>query len=277
MMQYNIFIVELLGDERLKGVTIPVIVNNQQDIDKDKMADSARIFNNYRTVFASFYDLDVLSTNIFSVAGEVSDCIYGNVAAFYTLAEAQYIRSIENGEKRVILKNGDRKRSVIINYHDNKAISVTHEIMIHNLDVLETQEYEGYSSELVESYSDKEDTTRIIWAKDPTTFSKLRKKKIELEASDRDRILLYHDEESRMVYFTIERIKQKNYNRMSSRRQIAFIVKYLMDKGIDKSSIRTLTHILNNGQYAIIKVSVGEESIAAKMNARILVDGILNL
>ena len=55
------------------------------------------------------------------------------------------------------------------------------------------------------------------------------------------------------------------------------MIKYLMDKGIDKSEIRTLTHVLNNGQYAILKVSIGDGVISAKMNARVLVDGILNL
>lgn len=276
-MQYNIFLVELLGDERLKGVTVPVVINNQQAIEDDKMADISRVFNNYRTVFASSDDSNILNTRIFSVNGEVSDCIYANVAAFYTLAEAQYIRSIESGEKRVVLKSGDTKRSVIINYHDNNAISVTHEIMIHELESIENEETEDFVSELVKAVDNSGGSTRIIWAKDPMTFSKLRKKKIDLGELDIDRIVVYHDEESRMVFFTVERPKLKKYQRMSSRRQIAFMIKYLMDKGIDKSEIRTLTHVLNNGQYAILKVSIGDGVISAKMNARVLVDGILNL
>ena len=47
-MQYNVYFIELLGEENLKGVTIPVVVDNRRTLTNENMADIGKILNTDR-------------------------------------------------------------------------------------------------------------------------------------------------------------------------------------------------------------------------------------
>lgn len=275
-MQYNIYYIELLGEESLKGVTIPVVVDNKRSLTNENMADIAKILNTYRTVFVRSNVSDILNTNVFSVRGETWDCLYASVAAIYTLTETSFIREIESGEKYITVDTQNCKSKVSISYQDMTALSVNHQIDIPKLNTLKSVKEELYTSDVVENSTDSNQYTRLIYTEDPKEFSRLRKKKPEKIERDMDYLVLFFDRDNKMVYFHVERIyeiKQK----LDSKSQIGFIISYLLSKGIDRKDIKEICHVLNTGQYAIMNVGIEDDVVFIKMNATTLVEGILNI
>lgn len=277
MMQYNVYFIEILGEENLKGVSIPVIVDNRQELDDEKMADIARVLNTYRTVFVRPGDSDSLKTRVFSVKGETRDCLYASVAALYSLTEENYIREMEAGEKDIILENNTCKNKVHINYGNMMPASVIHEINLFNMESQSIKEEKNYIEENLAYNNGENNIAKIYFTVNSVTFSSLRKKIIELDSGDSEYMIIYYDKDMEMAFFHVERSSIAAANKLDSRTQISLLVSYLLKKEIEREKISGLCHVLNTGQYAILEAFIKEDKMFIKMNARTLVEGILNL
>lgn len=275
-MQLNVFFVELLGDEKLNGVIIPVVIDNKSTLDDDTMAKIAKVLNNYRTVFVKKEDKNVLETQIYSVNGRVYDCLYANVATMYSLTDTSYIRELESGDKTLKVVNGKCKNNVNIHYSDRKALSIVHEISIPEIEVLSTKIEQDYTLEKIQDKNNPEVQANIIFAEGAKSFSRLRKDADIIGKSDLDNIIVYYDEEFSTVFFHLVRGKVFA-NAIDSRRQIGLILEYLLEKGIDKNDLNSICHVLKTGQYAVLKSEIDSGKVAITMDARTMVEGILNI
>lgn len=275
-MQYNIYYIELLGEESLKGVTIPVVVDSRRTLTDDNMAEVAKILNTYRTVFVRSNVSDILNTKVYSVRGETWDCLYASVAAIYTLTETSFIREIESGQRYITVNTENCKSKVSIQYSDMQALSVNHEIDIPKLNIKESETTENYTFEVLKDTLDKDSYTGIIYTEDSIEFSKLRKEKVKDIYKEVDYLIVYYDRENEIVYFHVER-NYKSEQNLDSRAQIGFMISYLRGKGIEEENIKNICHVLNTGQYAIMKVEIENNTVFIKMNATTLLEGIINI
>ncbi|NLW41841.1 MAG: hypothetical protein GXY89_01745 [Tissierellia bacterium] len=275
-MQYNVYFIELLGEENLKGVTIPVVVDNRRTLTNENMSDIGKILNTYRTVFVRSNVSDILKTKVYSVKGETTDCLYASVAAVYTLTESNYIREMESGERYITLDTETCKNKISITYGDMTPIGITHEINLENIKSKDKKDFENYSVEMLESTEELHEGTKFYYTEDSMTFSALRKKKMDLGDVNQEYLIVYYDREFDMVFFHVERCPM-GVRRLDSRTQISYIVRYLLNMGIEKEKISKICHVLNTGQYAILDIDIEEDKIFIKMNARTLVEGILNI
>lgn len=276
-MQYNVYFIELLGEENLKGVTIPVVVDNRRTLTEENMSDIGKILNTYRAVFVRSNISDTLKTKVYSVKGETTDCLYASVAALYTMTESNYIREMESGKKYITLDTDMCKSKVYITYGDMTPIGITHEISLEKLKYKDKKIENNFTIETLVNSENENQNTKFIYTEDSVTFSALRKKKVDLGDVPWEYIIVYYDQEFDTTFFHVERGPVGLKNRLDSRTQISFIVRYLLDKGIDKDRISKICHVLNTGQYAILDVSIEEEKIFVRMNARTLIEGILNI
>lgn len=275
-MQYNIYYIELLGEESLKGVTIPVVVDSRRTLTDDNMAEVAKILNTYRTVFVRSNVSDILNTKVYSVRGKTWDCLYASVAAIYTLTETSFIREIESGQRYITVNTENCKSKVSIQYSDMQALSVNHEIEIPKLNIKESETTENYTFEVLKDTLDKDSYTGIIYTEDSIEFSKLRKEKVKDIYKEVDYLIVYYDRENKIVYFHVER-NYKSEQNLDSRAQIGFMISYLRGKGIEEENIKNICHVLNTGQYAIMKVEIENNTVFIKMNATTLLEGIINI
>lgn len=276
-MECNMFSVELLGDDNLKGVLIPCIIERTELIPEETKHDIAKIMNAFRTVFVYQSDSNTLETSVYSVHGQISDCLYGNMAAIFTTASLGYIRGIETGVKEIKQRHLNHNNDIFIHYENYMPISVAHLVNMKKLEYLERKNYGEYENSTFKIEGKDEITTMIREAKDPKTFSLLRKKIIKSENKDLDKVNIYYDKEYKMVYFSIDRKAEKPSDKLNSREHIGAIVEYLLGKGIKENEIQYMAHVLNNGQYAILHVKPENGTIYAKANARTLVEGILKI
>ena len=276
-MQYNVYFIELLGEENLKGVTIPVVVDNRRTVTNENMADIGKILNTYRTVFVRSNVSDILKTKVYSTKGETSDCLYASVAAIYTLTESNYIREIESGERYITLDTENCKNKISITYGDMTPIGITHEITLESLKSIDKEDFENYSVEKLENIEDPLEGTKFYYTEDSMTFSALRKKRVDLGEMDQEYLIVYYDREFDMVFFHVERAPMDSGHKLDSRTQISYITRYLLNMGVKKEKISKICHVLNTGQYAILDIDIEEDKIFIKMNARTLVEGILNI
>lgn len=273
-MQHNVFFVELIGDEPLSGVTIPVIIDTKNRLSDSKMADIAKILNNFRIVFVKAEGKDTLETRVFSVHGEISDCLYSNVATVYSLTELSFIRKLELGARELTLIEKDTRHKVLISYEDNEVLSVEHKLPLYNLLIKKTVKTPEYLAECVQEQHSC-GCTKIIHVEDPLIFSKIRKDDDFFTGGDQDHTVIYYDQDIQTVFFCIKRTAQTKDTRVDSRAQISIMTRYLMDRGID--NIQSFTHVLNTGQYAVLRSKVQDDSVTITMDSRILVEGIINL
>lgn len=276
-MECNMFSVELLGDERLKGVLIPVVIERSELISDQTKHDIAKIMNTFRTVFVYQSDSNTLETSVYSINGHISDCLYGNMAAIFTMANLGYIRGIESGVKEIKEKHLNHDNKIFIHYENYMPISVAHLVRIPEFQYLDKKICDEYEKLVLTIKENPVAGTIIRDAKDPKTFSLLRKEIIKSENPEIDKINLYFDKEYKTVYFSIDRGTKKEKEKFNSREHIAAIIQYLIDRGIEPKDINYMTHVLNSGQYAILHVKIEGGFVYAKVNAGTLVEGILKI
>lgn len=279
MLQYNVYYVELLGDDPLKGVTIAVILDNKGKITDEEMLDTARLLNTYRTCFVTSMNKDNFSIRLFSVNGEIHDGFYGSIAAVYAVAETMCIREFKDSNNNYLNINtsGFVDKAQII-YKDSCHVGVRHELDISNISIKEEIELENFKVAVIENNEDPNFKSKIIYTNDGVTFSKLRKQKIEDLDINSDYMILYYDKNSKNAFFNIQRNPEKrDAYRINSRNQVAFIIKYLLLNGINPSDIANLNHIISTGQYAVIHVEVEEDKAAVSIDERILLEGIITI
>lgn len=274
-MQYNFYNIEILGEEKLKGVAIPVVVDNQKKLTKDQMFSIAKLFNSYRTVFVRNYVSDILEIHVYSINGEMHDCFYGEVAAVFSLTESCYIREIESGEKHVTIREDTHNSRVSISYEDMIPIGVTHKIDFSKVKIEKIEDSHKLNKYQIESLDEKM-STRIIYTEDAVEFSKLRKKiGVELKIQE-DKLVVFYDKDFKMVYFHVERANNHK-KKLDSRNQLGFIVEFLLSKGIEKQDIQKICHVLKTGQFAVMDANIESDKFYVRMNARTFAEGILNI
>ncbi|MDO5028156.1 MAG: PhzF family phenazine biosynthesis protein [Bacillota bacterium] len=275
-MQYNFYNIEILGEEKLKGVGIPVVIDNKNNLSDDEMQDIAKVFNAYRTVFIRASLSDNLEMRVFSSKKEMFDCFYAEVAAVYSLTQSSIIREIEMGNKEITVNDPENKSKVSISYEDMKAVGVCHKIDFPQV-IIEDIENTQTSHEVLISTADKKLATKILYVADPLEFSKLRKNiDCSRNSLEEDKLLVHYDPEFKNVFFYVARAK-KSTNKLDSRHQLGFIVKYLLAKGIKREDIDNICHLLNSGQYSIMEATIEEDKFYVRMNARTFAEGILNI
>lgn len=275
MMQYNFYNIEILGEEKLKGVGIPVVIDSGSSLTDEQMQNIAKLFNAYRTVFIRSSVSDNLDMRVFSTNKEMFDCFYAEVAAVYSLTKSSFIREIEKGNKEIRISDPENISKVSISYKHMKAVGVSHQIDLPQVTI--TKEDEGSRPEevFIET-TDKKFSSKLIFTEDPVEFSKLRKYlSMSLDLKE-DKLLVHYDKEFKNVFFYVSRAKHSK-DLVDSRHQLGFIVKYLLEKGIDRKDIKNICHLLNLGQYSIMETTIDQEEFYVKMNARTFAEGILNI
>lgn len=274
MMQYNFFNIEILGEEKLKGVGIPVIIDSGSSLTDEQMQNTAKLFNAYRTVFIRSSVSDDLDMRVFSAKKEMFDCFYAEVAAVYSLIKSSFIREIEKGKKEIKISDPENTSKVSISYKDMKTVGVSHQI---DLPQVKIEEKDNLSTkEVFIETTDKKFASKVIFTEDPLEFSKLRKDLSGPSALKEDKLLVHYDKEFKNVFFYVSRsINSKDL--VDSRHQLGFIVKYLLERGIEREDIKNICHLLNSGQYSIMETTIDKEEFHVKMNARIFAEGILNI
>lgn len=274
-MQYNVFFVELLGDEDLSGVLIPVVIDTKNTLSDEKMAAVARLFNNYRVVFVKKDYKNVLITSVYSVAGRVKDCFYANAATVYALTRQSYIRDIEEGRSIKIVTD-DCSNMIQISQTDDETFTIAHEIDLGDIEVDRKKSSE--SMDIVQVNLKDSRSTILIDSKDSKCFSQIRRKKEYYKRHDLDYLSLYVDESIQTIFFHVYRSNHSlEENRIESRVHIEVIISYLLDQGYKRQNLKKICHVLNTGQYAIIDLHIDQSKVYTNINSRTMVEGIVNI
>lgn len=276
-MQFNVYYIEVLGEEKLKGLAIPVVVDTRATLSDNEMSSIAKTLNAYRTVFVRKNIGNTLRTRIFSAHGETKDCLYASVATLYTLTESYYIREMEKGAKKIAIETKECRTNVSISYDKMKALGMVHEIEFDGIDIVPETKKEGYIIDTVISKGKKETQTDIVYTTDGVMFSKVRKGRLLLPQMERDFLIVYYNEDINTIFFHVNRVYNPNYEKVDSKAHVDFVVEYLIEKGILKKNKTKICHVLNTGQYALMDVDIRKEKMFIKMKARNLLEGILNI
>lgn len=274
-MQYNFYNIEILGEEKLKGVGIPVVIDSGSSLSDEQMQNIAKLFNAYRTVFIRSSVSDNLDMRVFSTNKEMFDCFYAEVAAVYSLTKSSFIREIEKGKKEITISDPENTSKVSISYEQMKAVGLSNQIDLPQVTITKANEASRPEEVFIET-TDKKFASKLIFTEDPVEFSKLRKDLSMSLNLKEDKLLVHYDKEFKNVFFYVSRDKNSKYL-VDSRHQLGFIVKYLLEKGIDRKDIENICHLLNLGQYSIMETTIDQDEFYVKMNARIFAEGILNI
>lgn len=144
-MAYNMYIVEVFGEEKFTGKTVAVILNDGY-LPEDIMQKVSRELKIDRTVFVNKDDTDEFSLKFFSTKSEIDNCIIGNVAAFYSLTKSGYVRPIESGTKKIISRCGKGRERIYIEYDNYEAMTVELELTTAVSDSNKYEDNEALSS-----------------------------------------------------------------------------------------------------------------------------------
>lgn len=276
-MQYNVYYIEVLGEEKLKGLAIPVVVDTRAKLTDSEMSAIAKTLNTYRTVFVRKNIGNTLITRIFSAHGETQDCLYASVATLYTLTESYYIREIEKGEKKITIETNQCKSNVSISYDKMQALGMVHELKFGEFIVKSEDNRGTYNIGTVASKEDNKKQLDIVTTEDSIVFSKIRKGKIKLPKMSKDYILAYYSPDIDTIFFHVNRVFNPDFEKLDSKAHITFLTEYMLEKGIlDKKDLK-ICHVLNTGQYALMNVKILKDKMLVKMKARNLLEGILNI
>lgn len=140
-MAYNMYIVEVFGEKRFAGQSVAVVFSDK-NLDEEMMQQISRELRIDRTVFISEDDKDEYSLKYFTTNGQLTGCLIGNVAAFYSLTTSGYIRPIESGMKRVTSRSCCGKEKVFIQYEDYEVVSIQLELCCNNVESYEFKPFD---------------------------------------------------------------------------------------------------------------------------------------
>lgn len=273
-MQYNFFNIEILGEEKLKGVGIPVVIDSTSSLTDEQMQSTAKLFNAYRTVFIRSSISDNLDMRVFSATKEMFDCFYAEVAAVYSLTKSSFIREIEKGKKQITINDPENSSQVSISYESMKATGLSHKVKLPDVTIAQVEKTPEAEEIFIET-KDKKFSSKLVYVEDPLEFSK-RRKLLSSGNIKEDKLLVHYDSNFKNVFFYVSRMKNSK-DKIDSRHQLGFIVKVLLEKGIDRKDIKNICHLLNLGQYSIMETKIDQGEFFVKMNARTFAEGILNI
>ena len=133
---YTTYLVSAFSDRAFMGNSTGVVIDDGRLTDLD-MENIAKDINQSVIVFVRELDRDRYLTRFFTPHGEINLCGHATVATFYALAENEYIKSEEEGIKKIIQHTKIGKIPVELEYKDGKIQNV-----YMNLDVLLEEKFE---------------------------------------------------------------------------------------------------------------------------------------
>ena len=122
-MQVNIYQVDAFTDTPFCGNPAGV-VPDANELSEANMQNIAREMNLSETAFIVPIDEDNYKVKFFTPICEVNLCGHATIATFYTLAKRGYIRSIDNGVKKVFQDTKAGKLLVEIYYRESNVYKV---------------------------------------------------------------------------------------------------------------------------------------------------------
>ena len=123
-VELTIFHVDAFTNEPFGGNPAGVVLDSKK-LTTELMQIIANELNLSETAFVSDMREDKFYIRYFTPICEVDLCGHATIASFYTLAKQEYIKSIENGIKKVTLITNKLELDIEIEYKDREPVNIT--------------------------------------------------------------------------------------------------------------------------------------------------------
>lgn len=120
---YTTYLVSAFSDRAFMGNSTGVVIDDGRLTDSE-MENIAKDINQSVIVFVRELDRDRYLTRFFTPDGEISLCGHATVATFYALAENEYIKSEDEGIKKIIQHTKIGKIPVELEYQNGKIENI---------------------------------------------------------------------------------------------------------------------------------------------------------
>ena len=122
-MELTIFQVDAFTDKPFGGNPAGLVLDNK-DLSDELMQNIAKEMNLSETAFVKKLGEDRYYIRFFTPLCEVDLCGHATIGSFYALAKQGYIKSIEEGKRKITLLTKDYELSIEITYKDREPIRV---------------------------------------------------------------------------------------------------------------------------------------------------------
>ncbi len=120
---YTTYLVSAFSDRAFMGNSTGVVIDDGRLTDSE-MENIAKDINQSVIVFVRELDRDRYLTRFFTPDGEINLCGHATVATFYALAENEYIKSKDEGIKKIIQHTKIGKIPVELEYQNGKIENI---------------------------------------------------------------------------------------------------------------------------------------------------------
>ena len=120
---YTTYLVSAFSDRAFMGNSTGVVIDDGRLTDSE-MENIAKDINQSVIVFVRELDRDRYLTRFFTPDGEINLCGHATVATFYALAENEYIKSEDEGIKKIIQHTKIGKIPVELEYQNGKIENI---------------------------------------------------------------------------------------------------------------------------------------------------------
>lgn len=120
---YTTYLVSAFSDKAFMGNSTGVVIDDGRLTDLE-MENIAKDINQSVIVFVRELDRDRYLTRFFTPDGEINLCGHATVATFYALAENEYIKSEDQGIKKIIQHTKIGKIPVELEYQNGKIKNI---------------------------------------------------------------------------------------------------------------------------------------------------------
>lgn len=120
---YTTYLVSAFSDKAFMGNSTGVVIDDGRLTDLE-MENIAKDINQSVIVFVRELDRDRYLTRFFTPHGEINLCGHATVATFYALAENEYIKSEDQGIKKIIQHTKIGKIPVELEYQNGKIKNI---------------------------------------------------------------------------------------------------------------------------------------------------------
>lgn len=121
---YTTYLVSAFSDRAFMGNSTGVVIDDDGKLSDEEMENIAKDINQSVIVFVRELDRDRYLTRFFTPEGEINLCGHATVATFYALAENEYIKSEEEGIKKIIQHTKIGKIPVELEYRNGKIQNI---------------------------------------------------------------------------------------------------------------------------------------------------------
>ncbi len=123
IIDYKMYLVNAFSNKPFKGNSTGVVINDGS-MSGETMQNIAKDLNQSETVFVSRLDVERYQTRFFTSEKELDLCGHATIATFFSLADQNYIKPIEDGVKEIIQHTGCGKIKVELEYSDYQVQKV---------------------------------------------------------------------------------------------------------------------------------------------------------